>query len=110
MVGRIEFRIEYERRGDRVNDTGIAEPGGISASPPAIVFLWRPGRWSTGVEHDSLPGRLAAGRLECRSRQALREAENRNAPEFALRAVAPDSPVDRFTPHAIRWQMHSNFV
>ena len=88
VVGKIQFRIEYERRGDRDDESENLSPAGFpEARQLSYYFAVR-----------------AGGRLELESEpltqgwqladwntipQSLRETENRNAPALAFRAIAP---------------------
>ncbi|MCG8652455.1 MAG: hypothetical protein MI861_21620 [Pirellulales bacterium] len=93
VVGNIQFRIEYERRGDRTNENESLSPaafpdarqisyyfsvrsgGRLELEPEALSQGWQRADWNT------IP-------------QALREAGNRNAPALALRAVAPPNALN----------------
>lgn len=87
VVGRIHFRIEYERRGDRENENESLSPAGFpQARQLAYYFAVRAGG-RLELEHDKLT--QGWQRTDWNTvPQALRE-ENRNAPALALRAVAP---------------------
>jgi hypothetical protein len=88
VVGKIEFRIEYERRGDRTSET--LSPAGFPQARQLSYYF----------------GVRAGGRLELEHSELtdgwqqvdwttvppmLREAENRSAPVFTLRAVSPSN-------------------
>lgn len=88
VVGKIDFRIEYERRGDRQDDT---ETLGLVEFPESrqlsYYFAVRAGG-RLELEH----GPLTDGwqRTDWNSVPSmLREAGNQNAPVFTLRSVAP---------------------
>ncbi|MEM7312907.1 MAG: hypothetical protein AAF497_07120, partial [Planctomycetota bacterium] len=88
IVGNIDFRIEYERRGDRENDQETINPakfpaarqlgyyasvrtgGRLEVASDVATPGWQPVDWNT------VP-------------QMLREAGNRNAPAVVLRGAAP---------------------
>ena len=92
VVGRIQFQIEYERRGDRPSEGESFTPAGFpQARQLSYHFAVRAGG-RLELEH----GELTAGwqRVDWNTvPQTLREAENRNPPAIALRAVAPQSPI-----------------
>lgn len=88
VVGKVDFRIEYERRGDRLNDAEIMRPASItSARQLEYYFAVRAGG-RLDLEHDP----LAQGWQQSDWNMVpatLRDAVNRSAPAFALRAVSP---------------------
>lgn len=92
VVGDIHFRIEFERRGDRQNDSEALRPAefpqarqlsyyvGVRAGGRLeLVHSALPDGWQV-VDWSTVPG-------------TLRTAENRNAPVFTFRAVNPASPL-----------------
>ena len=98
VVGNIDFRIEYERRGDRENGQETVTPAGFPQARQLSYYLSvRAG------------GRLelnASGREEGWQQvdwstvpQPLRESGNRSAPALSLRSVAPQNTL---TVRAIR--------
>jgi len=88
VVGRIHFRIEYERRGDRENETETLSPAGFpQARQLSYHFAVRAGG-RLEIEHDSLSQGWQRADWNTVP-QTLREAGNRNAPALALRAVVP---------------------
>jgi hypothetical protein len=93
VVGRINFRIEYERRGDRENENEALSPAGFpQARQLSYYFAVRAGG-RLELEHETLsPGWQRADWNTVP--QALREAGNRNAPALTLRAVAPASSLN----------------
>ncbi len=88
VVGRINFRIEFERRGDRENDTEFLSPVGF---PQVRQLSYHFGVRAGGrleVEHDALSEGWQRADWNTVS-PSLREAGNRNAPALTLRAVTP---------------------
>jgi len=93
IVGKVDFRIEYERRGERENDREILTPaqlpdarqlgyhyavrsgGRLEISADSLSRGWQRADWT------SVP-------------QPLRESGNRNAPVLTLRAVSPEAPLE----------------
>ena len=90
VVGKLQFRIEYERRGDRESEDETLSPIGF---PQARQISWYFGVRAGGrleLEHDTLT--QGWQRIDWNTvPQPLRESENRSAPSLAFRAVAPDS-------------------
>lgn len=92
VVGDVDVRIEYERRGERENQTeslspaefpearqlayyfGIRAGGRLEVRPEELTRGWQNADWNT------VP-------------QKLREAGNRNAPVVTLRTVNPERPL-----------------
>lgn len=92
VIGRIQFQIEFERRGERVGDsetlTTIEFPearqlgyyyavrvgGRLEVESGNLTQGWQANEWNT------VP-------------QSLREAGNRNAPALVLRAMSPTTPL-----------------
>lgn len=93
IIGRVQFQIEYERRGERVNDSETLAPleftdarqmgyyfavragGRLELEPGAFSEGWQAVDWSV------IPA-------------ALREAGNRNAPALAIRSLATTSSMN----------------
>lgn len=93
MIGRVQFQIEYERRGERVNDSETLAPleftdsrqtayyyavrsgGRLELEPAQYTEGWQAIDWSV------VPA-------------ALREAGNRNAPTLAIRSLAAASSMN----------------
>lgn len=93
MIGRVQFQIEYERRGERVNDSETLTPleftdsrqvgyyyavrsgGRLELEPVAYTEGWQAIDWSV------VPA-------------TLREAGNRNAPTLAIRSLAATSAMN----------------
>ncbi|MCS7469601.1 hypothetical protein NZK35_23370 [Stieleria sp. ICT_E10.1] len=100
VVGKIDFRIEYERRGDRENDSETLNPAGFPLARQLSYFYAVRAGGRLELELDG----LSEGWQQIdwsTVPPTLREAENRNAPVFALRAVVPASPL------IVRAQRHS---
>ena len=90
VVGRIQFQIEYERRGDRKDDTetlmpasfpqarqltyhfGVRAGGRLDIEAQPMTDGWQAAEWNT------VP-------------QAVRESGSRAAPALTLRAISPES-------------------
>ncbi len=95
VVGRIDFRIEYERRGDRENENETLSPIGFpQARQLSYHFAIRAGG-RLELEHDTLTQGWQRADWNTVP-QALRETGNRNAPALALRAVAPPNTLKIF--------------
>lgn len=86
VVGKLQFQIEYERRGERNNDEEALTPVQFpDVRQTSYYFAVRSGG-RLELEH----GELSQGwqRLDWNSiPQALRESLNRNAPAFSFRSV-----------------------
>lgn len=88
VVGKVDFRIEFERRGDRQDEGESLSPAGFpQARQLAYYFAVRAGG-RLELDHDTLTQGWQSVDWNTVP-QSLREAENRNAPALALRAVAP---------------------
>jgi hypothetical protein len=92
VVGEVDIRIEYEKRGERVGDVELLTPASFPESRQlGYHFAVRSGGrieieagelsrgWQT-IDWNSVP-------------QALRESGDRNAPILTLRAVSPEKPL-----------------
>ncbi len=100
MIGKFHFRIEYERRGDRENDTELLRPAGFPEARQLTYYFAVRAGGRLELEYDTLNSGLQ--RVDWSTVPAtLRDAENRTAPAFALRAVAPTSPL------SVRAKRHS---
>ena len=91
VIGRIQFRIEYERRGDRENESETLSPAGFPSSPTAFVSLCgirAGGRLGDQSRRYSAAG-VAAGRLEHGSLRHFAKREIETLQRLSLRAVAP---------------------
>ncbi len=93
MVGKIDFRIEYERRGDRANDSESLSPAGFPQARQLTYYFAVRAGGRLELEYDALTAGLQPIDWSTVP-SSLRDAENRNAPAFALRAVAPVSPLN----------------
>jgi hypothetical protein len=92
VVGKIEFRIEYERRGDRVKDSELLSPVGFPQARQLAYFMGVRAGGRLELEHDALP--QGWQRIDWSTVPGvLREKENRSSPAFALRAVSPAKPL-----------------
>jgi hypothetical protein len=92
VFGRIEFRIEYERRGDRVDDRETLSPAGFPQARQLSYYLAVRAGGRLELEPEGPP--KAWQRVDWGSvPPPLREAENRNAPAFTFRAIAPEDSI-----------------
>ncbi|MCL4202475.1 MAG: hypothetical protein KJ000_08260 [Pirellulaceae bacterium] len=89
VVGRIDFRIEYERRGERENEDEILSPAAFPEARQLSYFFGVRAGGRLELEHDPLSQGWQRADWNTVP-QTLREAGNRTAPSLALRAVAPD--------------------
>ncbi|QEG38095.1 hypothetical protein UC8_00480 [Roseimaritima ulvae] len=90
VVGNIQFRIEYERRGERVGNSEALSPADFpQARQLAYFFAVRAGG-RLEIEHEPLSQGWQRADWSTVP-QPLREAGNRTAPALTLRAVAPES-------------------
>lgn len=100
VVGKIQFRIEYERRGERENESEILTPAGFpQARQLAYYFAVRVGG-RLEIGYDALGQGWQRADWNTLP-QTLREAGDRKAPALALRAVSPPDPL------TIRAKRHS---
>ncbi len=98
VVGKVDFRIEYERRGDRENDNETLSPVQFPQARQLAYYVAVRAGGRLELEHDTPPSgwqRVDWSTVPA----ALRESENRSAPAFALRAV---TPIDALVVHAKR--------
>ena len=88
VVGKLQFQIEYERRGDRSNDEESLTPLEFpDARQLSYYFAVRSGG-RLELEHSELT--QGWQRVDWNTvPQPLRESRNRNAPAFSLRSVGP---------------------
>ncbi|WP_182867425.1 hypothetical protein [Stieleria mannarensis] len=100
VVGKVDFRIEYERRGERENDSETLRPAGFPQARQLSYYVAVRAGGRLELEHDPLSDGWQRVDWSTLPTQ-LREAENRNAPVFTFRAVTPDSPL------TVRAQRHS---
>ncbi len=93
VIGRVQFQIEYERRGERANDRetlslvdfpdtrqlsyyfAVRTGGRLEIEPSNLTQGWQRVDWSV------VPAKL-------------REAGNRSAPALSLRAITPSTPLE----------------
>ncbi len=88
LVGKVQFRIEYERRGDRENEDETLSPAGFPEVRQISYYFGVRAGGRLELEHDALTQgwqRVDWNMIP----QSLREAENRNVPAFAFRTVDP---------------------
>ncbi len=92
VVGKIEFRIEYERRGERVKDSETLSPIGFPQARQLAYYIGVRAGGRLELEHDALS--QGWQRIDWNTVPGtLREKENRSSPAFALRAISPASPL-----------------
>jgi hypothetical protein len=88
VVGKLQFRIEYERRGNRANEDETLSPAEFPQARQLSYYFGVRAGGRLELEHDELS--QGWQQIDWNSvPQSLREAENRSAPALALRAVAP---------------------
>ncbi|MEL6110465.1 MAG: hypothetical protein AAFU85_31035, partial [Planctomycetota bacterium] len=88
VVGTVPFRIEYERRGERVSDRETLSPIEFPQARQINYFYGIRAGGRLELEHDALT--LGWQRADWNAvPQMLRESGNRTAPALVLRAVAP---------------------
>lgn len=86
VIGKIDFRIEYERRGDRDEGTETVIPVGIPQSRQLSYFVAVRAGGRLELQHDELSEGWQ--RVDWSSIPvALRDAGTRTAPVFSLRSV-----------------------
>ncbi len=98
VVGKVNFRIEYERRGDRENENETLSPARFPQARQLSYYVAVRAGGRLELEHDTPPSgwqRVDWSTVPA----ALRESENRSAPAFALRVV---TPTDALVMHAKR--------
>ena len=100
VIGNISFQIEFERRGDRQNETERLTPAAFpDARQLAYYFAVRAGG-RLELSYESLS--KGWQRTEWNSIPTkLQESGNRNSPELVLRNITPAEPLD------IRLQRHA---
>jgi len=90
VVGRLQFRIEYERRGDRANEEETLSPVEFPQARQISYYFGVRAGGRLELEHDTLT--QGWQRIDWNTvPQPLRESENRSAPALAFRAVVPAS-------------------
>lgn len=90
VVGKILFRIEYERRGDRQDASETLSPADFPEARQLSYYFGVRAGGRLELEHDD----LTAGwqRVDWNAvPQRLRETENRTTPALTFRAVVPDA-------------------
>ncbi|MEO1529528.1 MAG: hypothetical protein AAFX06_29240 [Planctomycetota bacterium] len=88
VVGSVPFRIEYERRGERVSDRETLAPIEFPQARQLNYFFGIRAGGRLELEHDELT--LGWQRADWNAvPQSLRESGNRTAPALVLRAVTP---------------------
>ncbi len=98
VVGNIQFRIEYERRGDRVGDNEALSPAAFPQARQLSYFFAVRAGGRLEIEHEALSQGWQRADWSTVP-QPLREAGNRTVPALTLRAVAPPNGL---TIHATR--------
>jgi hypothetical protein len=93
VVGRIQFRIDYERRGNRENENETLSPAGFPQARQLSYYFGVRAGGRLEIEHSALPEGWQRADWNTVP-QALREAGNRHAPALALRAVAPANALE----------------
>lgn len=101
VVGKLQFRIEYERRGDRTNEDEALRPAEFPQARQLSYYFGIRAGGRLELEHDELT--QGWQRIDWNSvPQPLRDAENRSAPALAFRAVAPSNALTiRSTRHSL---------
>ncbi|WP_146514865.1 hypothetical protein [Rubripirellula amarantea] len=100
VVGKINFRIEFERRGERDDERESFLPVQFPQARQLSYYAAVRAGGRLELEHEELPAGWQ--RVDWTMVPAqLREAENRNAPVFTFRAVAPTTDL------TIRSKRHS---
>ncbi len=90
VVGKLQFRIEYERRGDRENEDETLSPVGFPQARQVSYYFGVRAGGRLELEHEALT--QGWQRIDWNTvPQPLRAAETRSAPALAFRAVAPGS-------------------
>ena len=88
VVGKLQFQIEYERRGDRENEEEALSPVSFPDARQISYFFAVRAGGRLELEHDELT--QGWQRVDWNTvPQPLRETENRSAPALAFRAVDP---------------------
>lgn len=100
VVGRLSFRIEFERRGDREDENELLSPAGFPEARQLAYYFGIRAGGRLEIEHDELSQGWQRAEWNTIG-QALREAGNRNAPALVLRAIAPENTL------TIRAKRHS---
>ena len=101
IVGKLQFQIEFERRGDRENEEEALSPVTFPDARQISYFFAVRAGGRLELEHDELT--QGWQRVDWNTvPQPLREAENRSAPALAFRAVDPAASLKvRATRHSL---------
>ncbi len=87
-VGKLQFRIEYERRGDRENEDEALNPAEFPQARQLSYFFAVRAGGRLELEHEALT--QGWQRIDWNAvPQPLRESETRSAPALAFRVIAP---------------------
>lgn len=90
VVGKLQFRIEYERRGDRANDEETLSPAGFPEVRQLSYYFGVRAGGRLELEHEPLT--QGWQRVDWNTvPQSLRDAETPAAPALALRTISPSS-------------------
>lgn len=93
VIGKIQFRIEYERRGERANDTESVRVAGFSDARQLSYYVGiRPGG-RLEVEHGELPPgwqRIDWNAIPV----SLRDIQSQTRPAITLRAATPEKALE----------------
>jgi hypothetical protein len=92
VVGKIDFRIEFERRGERDKEREILNPAGFPQARQLAYYV----SVRTGGRLEIMNDAATQGWQQVDWNtvpQPIREAGNRNAPALALRGTAPHKPL-----------------
>ncbi|MGI9471758.1 MAG: hypothetical protein ACR2NZ_09520 [Rubripirellula sp.] len=93
VVGKIQFRIEYERRGGRQNETEALFPAEFPQARQLSYFFALRAGGRLELELDKLSQGWQRADWNAVP-QTLRNTGNRSAPALVLRAAAPPSPLN----------------
>ncbi|MBB3209298.1 hypothetical protein FHS27_005138 [Rhodopirellula rubra] len=92
VLGKIDFRIEYERRGDRDNDTESLVPVQFPQARQLSYYYGIRAGGRLEIDHEELT--QGWQRVDWNTiPSTLRNAENHSVPSLTLRAVSPESPL-----------------
>ncbi|MCM2369843.1 hypothetical protein [Aporhodopirellula aestuarii] len=92
VLGKIDFRIEYERRGDRENDTESLVPVEFPQARQLSYYYGIRAGGRLEIEHETLS--QGWQRVDWNTiPTSLRNVENHSVPSLTLRAVSPASPL-----------------
>jgi hypothetical protein len=92
IVGKLEFRLEYERRGDRAQESELLFPASFPQVRQLAYYVGVRAGGRLELEHDALP--TGWQRVDWSTVPSnLREKENRTSPAFTFRAVSPTGPL-----------------